>query len=189
MNDRVIVQAADRAVRPIGMAPVGAAHADPPVADVVQVDGSLRLDEDQRVRLEELRQGAPIVARVERHLGNREVPRCFEEFLVLRIRHRVPIDPEAADLHAMDGRFLGIVALRPHQKGAALDPDHSGLGSACGRLLRQRPYRKLFGDFVHRVDIAPYRSSRFGREIVGRPCCHGDELPSAANSRWLQSGR
>ena len=71
-----------------------------------------------------MRQDAGIVFRVRRDFRDCDVTRRVDEFLELPVCHRMAIDPEPVDRHAMDRRFLRIVLVGAHAERAAGDPDH-----------------------------------------------------------------
>ena len=79
-----------------------------------------------------MRQRAGIIFRIGRDLGHGFVAGRLDEGLELPVRHRRSVDPEAVDRHAMDRRFLRIVTVGSHAKGAAGNPDHVA-GSAIFR--------------------------------------------------------
>src|SRR5436190_2144493 len=83
------------------MAPVGATHVLPPVADVRTIDRSRGLHEHQRARVEHLRQRVRVVGRVGGILGERAEPGGRDEVGEACAGHREAIHPEAVDRDAM----------------------------------------------------------------------------------------
>ena len=114
------------------MPPVGSLHEPPPLAPIAQAPHRRRRHEHERARIDHVRQRAGIILRIGHDLGQGRVTGRLDEGLELPVRHRRAVDPEAVDRHAMDRRFLRIVAVGPHAKGAAGNPDHV-VGSAIVR--------------------------------------------------------
>ena len=127
----MVVERVDVALRPVGMAPVGALRELPPLAPVAQVDRVLGRREHQRAGVEHVRQRAGIVLRIGRDLGEGDVAGRVDEVLELPVGHRRAVDPEAVDGDAMDRRLFRIVLVRSHAERAAGNPDHVGRGRAC----------------------------------------------------------
>ena len=106
------------------MAPVGAPGERPPLAEVAQVDRVPRWRERQRARIDHVRENSGIILRIRRNLRDGDVTRLIDEFLELAVRHRMPVDPEAVDLDAMDRRFLGVMPVGAHAERAARNEQH-----------------------------------------------------------------
>ena len=70
---------------------------------------------------------------VEPALGERPVAGRVDELPELRVRHLVPVDPEAVDAHGMDEAFLRLMALGAHLECAAGDEHHPGSVAFLGR--------------------------------------------------------
>ena len=125
MHHWVIVESVDVALRAVGVTPVGAFQELPPLAPVLQIDRTLRRREHQRARVKHVRQRVGIVLRVRRNFGEGCVTGGFDEILELPVGHRRAVDPEAVDTDAMRRRFLRIMPVRAHAKGAAINAHHS----------------------------------------------------------------
>src|SRR5262249_5575066 len=124
VNDRMIVESADRAARATGPAPAGAELEIPPLAPVTQVHGVLRRREDQRAGLEHVRQRAGIIVGVGLDLGEGDVAGRVDEVAELAVRHRRAVNPETVDGGAMDRRLFRIMLVRPHAERTTGYPDH-----------------------------------------------------------------
>ncbi len=133
MHDRMIIRRIDVALRPIGMPPAGTPHELPPLVPIQQTVHSQRRPEHQRARIDHMRQGAGIILGIGYDLGRGLVTGRLDEGLELPVRHRRAVDPEAINRHAMGRRFLRIVAVGSHAKGATGNPDHVAK-SAISRL-------------------------------------------------------
>jgi hypothetical protein len=123
MDHRVPLASLDRAPRPLRAAPAGTGHVVPPVEVVPQVNAVLRLAEDDGAGHERPRLRVGIVGRVQRTLGDRDIAGLLDEAAETDIGHGVAVHPEALDGGLVGGRFLRVVIVRPHQEGAARDPD------------------------------------------------------------------
>jgi hypothetical protein len=124
MDDGMIVQPVDVALRPIGMPPIRVLQIAPPLAEVSQVDRTIWRRENQRAGIEHMRQRAGIFFWIGRNFGKGDVPGGADEFLKLPVGHRRAIDPEAIDSDTMNRHFFRIVFIRSHTEGAAWNPDH-----------------------------------------------------------------
>ena len=80
--------------------------------------------EDERARLQHVRQRVWIILRFRRDLREGDVTRRFDEGAELGIRHRRAVDPEIIDRDAVRRRLLRIVPVGAHAKRAAGDVDH-----------------------------------------------------------------
>ncbi len=139
----MIVEAVDVALRAVRVAPVRALQERPPFAPETQVDGMRRRREDERARVEHVRQRARIVRRIGDGLREGDVSGRFDEFLELPVGDRRAIDPEAVDRDAMDRRFFRIVPVRAHAERAAGNEQHVP-NDASGRAVRTRLLRDRF---------------------------------------------
>ena len=126
MHDRVVVEPADRTARPVRPAPVGAEFEPPPLRPIVEIDWRIGRREHERAGLQHFRQGARIVLRIRRNLGEGDVVRGVDELAELAVRHRRGVDPECADADPVDRRFLGIVPVRTHAELPRRNEDHLG---------------------------------------------------------------
>ena len=124
VHDRMPRRALERAGRTLRMPPVGAALERPPVADIRAIDGTLGLDEEQRSRVDHVRQGARILRRIGHDLRERDVARLGDEPGEALVGHRLPIHPESVDRDAVRWTFLGIVVIGSHQVGRSGHPHH-----------------------------------------------------------------
>ena len=73
MHNRMIVEPADGAARPVGPAPIGAEFEFPPLRPVAQINRMLRRRENQRAGFEHVRQSARIVLWIGRDFGKRDI--------------------------------------------------------------------------------------------------------------------
>ena len=124
VDNRVRVEPGERAVGSVGMAPVGAAHERPPVAEVAPVDGARGLHEHHRAGVQHLWQRARVVSRIGWDLREGRVTGGLDEPGKSRVRDREPIDPEPIDRHLMHWPLFRIVLVRSHAERAAGDPHH-----------------------------------------------------------------
>ena len=119
MHDRMMVEPVDVALRAVGVAPVRALEEGPPFTPVAQIDRARRRREDERARIEHVRQRARVVLRVGRNFRERNVAGCLDEFLELPVRDWRAVHPELVDGYAMDRCFFRIVLVRSHAERAA----------------------------------------------------------------------
>ena len=120
----LVLAALGRARRAVGMAPAGAGRPGPPLAQMPEVDRSLRPREDQRAGHEVLGRSAGERARVERALGDGDVARLVDERREQAVRDLERVDPEALDADAVRRRLLRIVRVGAHPVRRPVDPDH-----------------------------------------------------------------
>src|SRR6185295_1035694 len=114
--------------RPVGPAPVRAELEVPPLAPVARIDRMLGRRENERTRLEHVRQRAGIILRLRLDFREGDVAGRVDELAELTIGDRRAVDPEAVNGYAMRRGFLGIVMVRPHAERAAGDDDHAVAG-------------------------------------------------------------
>ena len=134
VHDRMIVEPADRAARPIGPPPIGAELEPPPLRPIFQIDWPIGRREDERSRLQHVRQRARIVLRIRRDLGERDMVRGVDELAELAVRDRCAIDPEGADADAVYRRLFRIMPVRTHAEFPARHEDHVGERVLAPRL-------------------------------------------------------
>ena len=121
VNDGMIIEPADRTARSIGPPPVGAKFECPPLAPVVHIDRMLRRIENQRARLEHVRQSARIVLRIRRDLGEGDIAGRLHEIAEFAVGNWSPVDPETR---------------RPSRDGLA-PPPRSACPIPCGTCRRE----------------------------------------------------
>ena len=137
VNDGMIMQPADRTARSVGPSPVGTELECPPLVPAVRIDCMLRWIENQRARLEHVRQSARIIIRIWHDLGEGDIAGRIDEFAELAVCNWNAIDPERVDRHAMNWRLVRIVPVRSHAERTAGNPDHvSAAGELCCRVWR-----------------------------------------------------
>ena len=178
MHDRMIVQSAEVAARPIGMAPIRAFQERPPLTPVAQIHPMIGRREHQRCRVEHLRQRAGIVLRIGRNFGDGLVSGGVDERLELLVGDRRRVDPEAVDGDAMGRRFFGIVRVGAHAERAARNPDHI---AACERIFRRlsRLHRDICVDRRHGTS----RLLRLCRRLYRRGQCNANDVLAEAGPR------
>jgi hypothetical protein len=137
VDDGMIVEPADRASRSVWAPPIGAELERPPLAPVAQIDRRLGRREDQRARLEHVRQRAGIVPGVGRNFGKGDVARRVDEFAELAIGDRRTVHPEAAHAHPVDRGLFRIVPVGTHAECTARNPHHA-LAQFGGRVCSTR---------------------------------------------------
>src|SRR5215471_1546915 len=120
----MIVEAADRATRPVWPAPIGTELETPPLRPVTQIDVLPRWRENQRASLEHMRQRARIVLRIGPRLCECDVTCCVDEFAKLTIGDRRPVHPKATHVDTMRRCLLGIMLVGAHAERPARNPDH-----------------------------------------------------------------
>src|SRR5262249_33273697 len=138
MDDGMVIQPIDVALRPIGMPPIRTLQELPPFAPIFQIDRTVRRREYQRAGVKHVRQRAGIVFWIRGNFGECLMSGGADEFLKLPVGHWRTVDPEAADSDAMDRRFFWIMFVRSHAERAAGNPDHVPLR----RLLARPFYRR-----------------------------------------------
>jgi hypothetical protein len=109
MDDGMIVQTVDVALRPVGMPPIRALQISPPLAEVSQVYRMIRRRENERASIKHMRQRAGIAFWIGRNFRECLMGGGADEFLELPVCHRRAVDPEAIDGDAMNRRFFRIV--------------------------------------------------------------------------------
>jgi DNA-binding phage protein len=114
VNDRVVVEPADRRARAIRRAPVSVELEIPPVTPVTQVDRVPRRREDQRTSLEHVRQRAGIIVRIGLDFSEGNVAGGVDELGEFSIGHRRAVDPEIVDRDAVDRCLLRVGSLAEH---------------------------------------------------------------------------
>ena len=135
MHDRMVVNAADRAAGTVGPTPVRAKLERPPFGPVTRIDLTLGRGKHQRPRLEHVRQGAGVVLRIGRDLGEGDVTRLLDEFSEFAIGDRRAVHPEAVDGDAMNRCLFRIVLLRSHAKRTAGNPDHAVMPTSTASTI------------------------------------------------------
>ncbi len=134
MHHRVISEAADRALRPAWVPPVGARHPRPPRVGVVERHRPARFAEHRRGRHQHLGERPRVVGGFGHLLGHRDVPGLLHEAGELVVGHRAAVHPESTDGHEVRRGLLGIVVVGPHPERAARNPHHArGRGRSVGR--------------------------------------------------------
>ena len=73
-----------------------------------------------------MRQGARIILRIGRDLGEGDVAGVSDEAPELGIGHRTCVDPETVELDAMRRLLLGVMVVRAHGELAAENENHLG---------------------------------------------------------------
>src|ERR1039458_848924 len=101
VHDRMVVEAADRTALAIRATPVGAELETPPVGEIAQIDRVIGWIEDERSRLQHVRQRARIILRIGGDFGQGYIAARLDEFPKPPIRHRRTIHPEPVDGDAM----------------------------------------------------------------------------------------
>ena len=124
VGHRVPPAAAAVTARPGGPPPAGPRHVRPPVAVIPQVNRALGAVEDQRPWHQQRRIGVGVAGRVERALGDGQVPGGGHEAPVFGHGHRALVHPEAVHRDLVHRAFLRIEAGRAHPERAARDPFH-----------------------------------------------------------------
>src|SRR3954447_12605841 len=124
LDDWTVPFAVHQAARALRVAPVGAGQIGPPVVGVPEVDGPGRWDEDSGSGNKHVRSGSGVVCWVWGLFGHSQMAGFSDELGELVVGHGEAVDPEAADTDLVRRRLLRIVTVRPHQEGAARDPDH-----------------------------------------------------------------
>ena len=107
VNCRMVLDALERAVRPVGVAPVGPDHEGPPVGIIGQIDRMAGRGEHHGAGLQHLGQDAGIVLRVRCDLGEGDIARGIHEALELAVGHRRRVDPEPSTRTACAGFSSG----------------------------------------------------------------------------------
>ena len=131
------MQPADRTAWSVGPSPVGTELECPPLVPAVGIDCMLRWIENQRARLEHVRQSARIIIQIWHDLGEGDIAGRIDEFAELAVCNWNAIDPERVDRHAMNWRLVRIVPVRSHTERTAGNPDHvSAAGELCCRVWR-----------------------------------------------------
>jgi hypothetical protein len=83
-----------------------------------------RLTKYQRAGLQHFRQGAGVIGRVQRALGNGAVTGGGDKGGELAVGHSVGINREAIDTHLVCRRLFRVVGIGSHPELARLDPHH-----------------------------------------------------------------
>ncbi len=94
MYNRMIPKPVQLGVRPGRVTPVGSEGPLPPLAPVIQPNRPGGGHENQRRRLQHLRQRTRIILRPGRHFGDGHIAGCFHKRGELPVGHRRPVDPE-----------------------------------------------------------------------------------------------
>src|SRR3954471_24387679 len=105
----MVLEPVDARAWSLWMPPIGTQAKFPPRPHVPQIHAKRRLSKYERSWMQHLGQRARIVRGVRRDLRERDVSRRGHEALECVVRHRMPVDPEAVNLHRMRRRLFGIV--------------------------------------------------------------------------------
>src|SRR3954469_23755384 len=115
----MVIEVVDATFRARGMAPIGALQEGPPFSPVAKIDRTRRRSEDQRARVQHMRQRTGVMPGIRRYLSERNMAGRLHEFLELPIGDRGAVDQEWIDCDAMNRGFFRIVFVGSHAKGAA----------------------------------------------------------------------
>ncbi len=148
MRDRVIMALGVVAAGSPGVPPVGSGDIGPPAARIVERNRPVRGVKHGRAFDQECGIGLGVVSRIERALGDGEVPGLFGKARELLDCDRSPVDRKAADLYLAHGSLLGVEAGRSHPEATRGYVDHA-VASRADRgavgsdvLARQRNGRR-----------------------------------------------
>ena len=126
VDDRVLREAVDGRGLTIRVSPVRCAQKGPPVLEIPQIHRTSGPHEDERARIEHLRQRAWILRGIGHLFRDGDVSGHLNEPREPRIRDRIAVDPESVDRHEMGRALLRIMTVRAHAKRLRGNPHHVG---------------------------------------------------------------
>jgi hypothetical protein len=124
MDDRMVVERVDIALRPAGMTPIRVPQIGPSFAEVFQINRTARRREDKRAGVKHVRQCTGIAPRIGGNFREGLVAGGANELFELSVGHWRSVDPETTDGGTMDRRLFRIMLIRPHAERSACNPDH-----------------------------------------------------------------
>src|SRR3954447_14894185 len=124
VHHRVIVETLVRSAPTVRTPPICTELKAPPLRPVPEVDRVRWRCEDQRARFQHVRQGAWIVLRVRRYLGDGDIAGGLDKLAELTVSHRIGIDKETIDPHAVRWRLFRVMLVGAHPELATLEPYH-----------------------------------------------------------------
>src|SRR4051794_21363027 len=136
------------------MSPACAEFEPPPLRPVREVNRVPGRREDERARLQHVRQCAGIIFRVGCNVGDRCIAGCPDELVKLAVCYERAINPEWADRDVVNRRLFRVVSVGSHTEGAAWNScharikgrfDHRGISWLYRRLVRTQEHSPVQG--------------------------------------------